>query len=43
MLDNRDNVEDVIWTNRNFVLVVEVVVSQSQLVWTQELKSAFPL
>lgn len=34
MLDDWEDVEDVIWTNRTFVLVIEEVVSQSQLLDT---------
>lgn len=35
MLDNREDVKDVVWTNGSFVLVVQEVVPQSQLVWAQ--------
>lgn len=34
MLDNWEDVEDVVWTNRTFILVIEVV-SQSQLLETK--------
>lgn len=34
MLDDWEDVEDVIWTKRTFVLVIEEVVSQSDLLYT---------
>lgn len=37
MLDDREDVEDVVWTDGGFILVVEQVVSQSQLAWGSEL------
>lgn len=38
MLDNWEEVEDVVRPNGSFILVVKAVVSQSQLVKTQELE-----
>lgn len=36
VLDDREDVEDIVWANGSFTLVVEEVVSQSQLVWGEQ-------